>query len=294
MIIFADAERWYVDIGDETILIEGTPLRTIQTVLADPSRFGRAVSAGELTAAARATLQEATRVRPQISRHFSQSLAKGARMPAHRTAPRDLAMTLQDALMQRRSVRRLLPPSAEDIATVLFHSARVRSAWTADDGFIATSRPSPSAGGRHPFDLVVVVDRSIDLPSGTYAFDPITCALQVKSTDPAVTRQLVETARRLLEQTQPPPVLVYLVAEFRRTLDRYRLGATLVYRDAGALLATLGLTATAAGLATCIVATSGTLGINAVCDLPFPQFAEVGSIALGRSTQESGGLAKLA
>lgn len=52
-------------------------------------------------------------------------------------------------------------------------------------------------------------------------------------------------------------VLLWFVAQFGRTLGRYVDGESLVWRDAGALLATVYLVCEALGLACCAIGPSG-------------------------------------
>ena len=55
----------------------------------------------------------------------------------------------------------------------------------------------------------------------------------------------------------PPPSLVLLVADFTAMLARYPAGASLVWRDAGALTATIHLACTAAGLGSVVLGVGG-------------------------------------
>jgi hypothetical protein len=52
-------------------------------------------------------------------------------------------------------------------------------------------------------------------------------------------------------------VVVWFVADFGRTLARYRHGESLVWRDAGALLATMNLVAEALGMNCCALGATG-------------------------------------
>lgn len=283
MIIFEDAERWYVDVGNETRVIDdGRRLSRLRAELTDALKNSATMIHDGLGAGTRAALHQASLVEP---------VAAAASARPHRDEPtasvkrvvRPLAtISIGDALAQRGSTRNLLPPTAEDIITLLFHSARVRTYWSGADGFTATSRPSPSAGARHPLGLSVVVGRSVDLEPGVYSFDPVRCELRCVSQDSRGVSQLLERARSLSGQSEAPPVVIYLFADLARTLSRYPLGISLLFRDAGALAATISLAAIATGLGTCLLASACTIELNEMYGQPFPSFAELGSIAVGR------------
>jgi hypothetical protein len=67
-----------------------------------------------------------------------------------------------------------------------------------------------------------------------------------------------------------------MVAEPERTLSRYPAGTAHLWRDTGALLATLHLLASSVGLSSCIVGTSGLLGDENEARI------DLGALALGR------------
>jgi hypothetical protein len=76
------------------------------------------------------------------------------------------------------------------------------------------------------------------------------------------------------------------VAHPLRTLSRYPEGMSLIWRDAGALLATVHLVASDLGLSSCIVGTSGVLRTDHAGPLG-P--VDVGAVALGNSPYRPGG-----
>lgn len=283
MIIFADSERWYVDVDERMAIIDDA--RQLTRLRAELHRALTSSPNGvqdELGAGTRAALHQASLVTPVIGVTDHEPRRSETTESVRRAARPLASISIEEALARRGSTRTLLPPTAEDIITVLFHSARVRAAWYAADGFLATSRPSPSAGARHPFELSVVIGRSVDVEPGVYSFDPLRCELRCASRDPLAIRKLLDRSASLMGQEDAPPAVIYLFADLRRTLSRYPLGISLVFRDAGALLATMALTASAAGLGTCILASACTGTLNEVLQRPSPYFADLGSVALGR------------
>jgi SagB-type dehydrogenase family enzyme len=146
------------------------------------------------------------------------------------------------------------------VATLLVRAGRLRDWMTSDDGYLATHRPAPSAGARHPFELLLLAGKGLDgLESGAYRFDPIKCALAPVPTDEVSSEEFLLSVGNRLGQSGMPPAAICLVAHLDRTLGRYPSGMSLVWRDAGAILQTLHLCATDLGLRSCVVGSCGLL-----------------------------------
>ena len=218
-------------------------------------------SADEPTAAALASVGEAASLRPETDvRPPAHSLAalttEDARIPLRATIHGAPVMPLRDVLDRRRSRRRLGPLSLDDLSPLLFRAGRTRVVVDVEGVGELESRPYPSAGARHPTELVVAAQRVDGLSSGWWWFEPFTCQLTPVRLEPDPNAAL-STLGTVACMDQTPAAAVFAVASFRRTLSRYPAGSTLVWRDAGVVLATVHLAATELGLASCIVGTSG-------------------------------------
>jgi len=188
----------------------------------------------------------------------------------------ELAQDTSDAfasvLARRRSVRACAPPTLGALATVLIRCLRVVEWRSEPNGYVTSHRPVPSAGARHPIDIHLLAAEVDGLASGAWLFDPLTCEL-VRTTgehEPAL-----QVLGRIVGEHKPPAAVV-AVAHLDRTLSRYPDGLSLVWRDAGALLATLHLCATDVGLASCIVGATGVVR----CD-PTTSAVDLGSMIVG-------------
>jgi len=164
-----------------------------------------------------------------------------------------------EVLAGRQSERTLQPLELGDLATLLVHGARVRGWHQSDDGYQMTSRPSPSAGARHPYELMVVVQDVATVAPGLWLFDPARCCLVHRTIDHCTLQTTLAAVNAATGLERSAPATVFVVAHFERTLNRYPAGSTLVWRDLGAVASTLHLVASAAGLASCIVGTAGVL-----------------------------------
>jgi SagB-type dehydrogenase family enzyme len=211
------------------------------------------------SAVARASLAEAREVLPRPTAAPRESPRRLA-VPEIALAPhvRALDSAFGDVLASRRSQRRFAALGLDDLATVLVSAGRITSWTDADDGFQMTTRPVPSAGGRHPYELAVAASNVHGLPPGLWEFNPARCTITAEPAHDRL-RAALDHVAAAAAIPGDAPATIFVVGQMRRTLSRYPAGSTLVWRDAGAVLATLHLAATAAGLASCIVGTAGVL-----------------------------------
>ncbi len=158
-----------------------------------------------------------------------------------------------EVLNRRESRRQGFHPSREDIAQLLWHSARTLRTSREESDFLWQHRPAPSGGGRHPVDLLIC--SSLTRPT-LELYDPLAhcfCVLDVA--DRVALTQFVNEVDKVLPVGDA--VILWLVAQFDRTISKYQNGESLVWLDAGALLATVYLVAEASDLACCAVGITG-------------------------------------
>lgn len=240
------------------------------------------VSAPALTAGALASVAEARLARPISADASEVSWRKEPGSVEVELGPRARGESLPLAaiLAMRRSGRAWSGASVDLVARVLVGAARVQATAVANDGYVTSQRPTPSAGGRHPFELHVIANAVDGLERGSWHFDPLRCGLSRVATD--WSRALDAITDALGGST--PPAAVVLVAYPSRTLSRYPTGMPLLWRDAGALLTTLHLCATDAGAASCIV---GSCGVYADVLGASEPTIDVGALAFGAPSAQS-------
>lgn len=226
------------------------------------------------TAAALAGLAEARAARPRPAATAApawQDDRDGTRISLA-AQPGNASQRLTDVLAARHSQRAWAVPSLEAVGSLLVRTGRVIDWATAPDGYVTTHRPVPSAGARHPLDVHVLAGDVDGLAAGAWRFDAVRCELVTTSLPHE--RALVQLGEVL--GTATPPAALVAVAHLPRTLSRYPTGLSLLWRDAGALLATLHLCATDIGLASCIAGTCGVL-----VDEPDIGTIDVGALVFG-------------
>jgi hypothetical protein len=149
-----------------------------------------------------------------------------------------------EVLARRRTRAPAGPPTDADLAVLLWAVAKVHIQRPIEHG-TWQHRPTPSAGGRHPIDLILT---GWPGPTDLLLYDPVAHALATLS--PAYTDAmpaLVTLAREC--SGTAAGVVIWHVAQPSRTASRYFHAESLVWRDAGALVAVTSIVCEAMGLA---------------------------------------------
>lgn len=190
-----------------------------------------------------------------------------------------------EVLARRRSSRLFansLLPSGKLVA--LLTGAATVTCFDRDLG--VSKRPYPSGGGRHPIELYVLPFRVEGLDSVAHHFDPFDHSL----TQIAGTERFINRMMRNWQCDDPiggsglPAAAILLTACFERTMWKYEgLGLVLVYKDAGALLQTLHLQATALNLAGHAVGGGPELAIATGLGLDPVEESYVGAFLVGQA-----------
>lgn len=141
-------------------------------------------------------------------------------------------------LGHRHTVREVRPASIDRVATLLWHAGRTRAAsggWQ--------HRAAPSAGGLHPIDMIFV-----GLTPNPALYDPMRHVLsELEVLDAEAAAAAVRAASEVVPTAQG--TLVFLVGDTARVLAAYENPTSLIWRDAGCLIATVQITAAWLGLA---------------------------------------------
>ncbi len=167
-------------------------------------------------------------------------------------------------LEERHSIRayRDAPISLAQLGELLFRSARVTARSVAEYPTAEqpiridiAHRPYPSAGGLYEIDLYAAVQSCEGLPPGLYRYDPAGHRLLIVGAEASHTAALLADAAR--GAALPPEtlqVLLILAARVPRVAWKYNsMAYAAVLKNAGVLLQTLYLAATAMGLAPCAI-----------------------------------------
>lgn len=278
------------DAPDVLALADALEARLLREADARPETV---LPTASVTAATVAAVTEAARIRPRLDAiaavHCGQGKRREHGVRRFRLPKPELRLStpIGIALDQRRSSRKLGPLEPSALSTLLFHAARVRTLWTAEDGYTASSRAAPSAGARHPIDIVVVKGsaQSHFAPPGyqtqAFLFDPFTCELVcLEDAEEAAFWGVSQRAAGLLGAE--PPLVIAFRGRLERTSSRYRGGLSLVYRDAGGLIAMFGVVSAGLGLGCCPLAATSPEGSFDISVLTSDsEGLDLGGVAIG-------------
>lgn len=219
------------------------------------------------TARAAAAFADARAVRPvQAASPGGNPLDDLAAPNLFPSAPLDVPVTdvgatrlFAEVVAARRSDRDLRPPSLTELGTVLARAGLTRSRATDLAGAPIAHRAAPSAGARHPLTLVLLARHVLGLDPGSWILDPDAAVLRPGAHSSEQIEDALHEVAQAMGQPGPPPAAVLAVAHPDRTLSRYPLGISLLWRETGALLMLVHLAAADIGLGSCIVGTCGAL-----------------------------------
>jgi SagB-type dehydrogenase family enzyme len=155
-----------------------------------------------------------------------------------------------EVLARRRTRRTFLPMNTQSLGTLLWHGARVKESGHRELGFALSKRPAPSAGAIHPVHLLLAGESV----SGWNLYDPWKHALH-RLCAPVGFEEACGSLRQLADLSGA--TLLTFVVEPAMSEAKYDNAGSLVWRDAGALQATLGLVAEALGLSWCSLGVTG-------------------------------------
>lgn len=180
-----------------------------------------------------------------------------------------------DLLRARRSGRLLDRPALGDILDMVAAATFVQSAANGDP-FGRTRRASASAGALHPISVVIVRPSSTPLP---FHLDPVSGSLQaLRVADRHGMRSQAERLQAMLPGGQPTHLV--LLGDLKLVEAAYESPASLLWRDAGALLATLHLCAASLGLGFCPLGALGEGFLTAIFPT-LPRLVACGTAAVG-------------
>jgi SagB-type dehydrogenase family enzyme len=201
-------------------------------------------------------------------------------------AKRSQDPTLTSVLEDRVSTRTFddaHPITIEQLAELLYRTARTRKTQPAGAGEELLSRPYPSGGGVYELELYPVVRNVAGVEPGMYHYDSFDHALRpVAAADSRAVSQLIKPAAATLTGGAEPQVLVVLAARSGRIMWTYeQIGYAAILKDVGVLIQTIYLAATAMGLGACAQGFGDTAAFVAATGVDERQECSVGSIILG-------------
>lgn len=194
--------------------------------------------------------------------------------------PRAIALpevNFLDVLNKRRSATGATL-AVEQLSSLLWHAMQLRTRGPGRFGVHWESRSAPSAGGLHPIRLIVL-PLDAGSPFGTYD-DRTHALLRISDAALALNRASIAELLGPAEGTT-----IQLAADAELVAACYENHGSLLWRDAGALTATMCLIATALGLTAMPLGRTGDSIVRAT-GLP-GAFIGAGAVHVGSPPNES-------
>lgn len=160
--------------------------------------------------------------------------------------------TFSEVLKNRKSERDFSSLTLQQISDLLWNAAKVKSVSLSNEGQILTHRASISAGAIHPIDIFVSPAKPLNKRNLFY-YDPFGHRLGSLITNKEVLCDFFKTIHLCLDCTNA--TILWFGASLERTGAKYKNPESLVWRDVGALLMTIHLTAIALNLKSCATGT---------------------------------------
>jgi Nitroreductase family len=219
--------------------------------------------------------------KPRPRAHASTSIPWPVRRSLRCPAVSSPALTsFADVFTGRRSSREIRRVQLRRVIEVIAYATRPRFTLL-NDSLMRTRRPSPSAGALHPIEIIIIDWRG--KPQVT-RYDPVLHQLNMLNGrgSAADLTELRNAVTRILPRSIATTIV--LVADVGRIAAVYDNPESLLWRDAGALLQTIFLSATAFRLAFCPL---GIMGHQIVRYLGLESIlTAVGTALIGKSATD--------
>lgn len=156
-----------------------------------------------------------------------------------------------DVINGRKSTKIFRELNLSEISNILWISAKVKALSVQDNGYILTYRSAPSAGARHPIDIVLQFEKNNEL----FYYNPFDHSINKLRINFRIANALNIHTRKILNTKLG--MMVWFIAHEGRTAAKYINHKSLVWRDAGACIYCFQLTCAALGVNSCPVGTLG-------------------------------------
>ncbi len=203
-------------------------------------------------------------------------------LAAKRTQDPTLTAVLEDRV-STRTFDDDRPITLDQLAELLYRTARTRGTQPVGTDEELPSRPYPSGGSVYELELYPVVRHVVGLEPAMYHYDSFDHALRpVAAADARAVTQLMKPASATLTGGAEPQVLIVMAARCGRIMWTYeQIGYALILKDVGVLMQTIYLAATAMGLGVCAQGFGDTAAFATATGVDELSECSVGSVVVG-------------
>ena len=124
-----------------------------------------------------------------------------------------------NVLKDRKSSRHFKQISLNEISKVLWASAKVNELIVQDNGYILSHRASPSAGARHPIDIIIL-SPCLNGASSFYYYNPFEHSLNKLNLDDFILHQFKNHLNSIMELQES--TIFWFLGHPTRTESKYQ------------------------------------------------------------------------
>jgi SagB-type dehydrogenase family enzyme len=187
--------------------------------------------------------------------NFQYQISEVIKLPPQTVLPTE---PFAEIILNRKSERTFAQLSLEEIGSILWISVKVKEITVQTNGYILTHRPSASAGARHPIDTLVFYKTD---SYKCYYYNPFEHSLNLLALDKSID-SLVSHINSIVNIQNG--AIIWFIAHPSRTEAKYLNPASLIWRDAGALLHCVQIACTSLKTKSCPI---GSLGEPYISDI---------------------------
>jgi SagB-type dehydrogenase family enzyme len=167
-----------------------------------------------------------------------------------------------DVFLSRKSSRQFTPLSITEISELLYYSSKIHLIET--DGDVAISfRVTPSAGARHPVDILLSQPAPINERILSY-YNPPEHSLFTLNLEQTAQNNFFEEIHDCININNA--TILWFSIQTTRTSSKYENAMSLYWRDTGAVLYCIQLISTYLGYNSCPIGTLATNSFNQILD----------------------------
>jgi SagB-type dehydrogenase family enzyme len=165
-----------------------------------------------------------------------------------------LPARFDEVVTKRASVREFKGLTLQQVSDILWYTAKIKKISLQENGYILTHRGVPSAGARHPIDIIVI-NSALFGSEDLYYYNPFEHSLNQLITLNKNKEVFLKHINEIVDITDA--TIIWFVAHTDRTSAKYQNATSLVWRDAGALINGIQLVSTAMRINCCPIGSLG-------------------------------------
>lgn len=188
---------------------------------------------------------------------FHYPIKEIIRLP-HLTSSHFNSTDFWEILSKRKSTRNFQQITLDIINKILWSSAKVKELYVQDNGYILSHRAYPSAGARHPIDILIQSE-TLGNENSLYYYNPFEHSLNKLESNTILMKGLRDHVNSLFDpnSNSEKGTIFWFLAHIDRSGAKYENPISLIWRDAGAVINCIQLSCTALNLNSCAIGSLG-------------------------------------